>query len=81
MYTEYACICTYAFTDTHICKAWHQQTVFVGLLRKFLQKILICKKMVAFKVLNHFTVEHLGVDFDHLQQASLMDPYESKIRV
>lgn len=37
--------------------------------------------MVAFKVLNHFTVEHLGVDFDHLQQASLMDPYESKIRV
>lgn len=36
--------------------------------------------MVAFKVWNHFTVEHLGIDFDHLQWASLMDPYESKIK-
>ena len=83
MYTEYACICTYACIDTHIGIYIKDgiSRLFLGLLRKFLQKILICKKMVAFKVWNHFTAEHLGIDFDHLQRASLMDPYESKIRV
>lgn len=78
----YMCICVYihALISTYV-RDGISRLHSMAYLENFCKNFLFVTKWLLSRYEITFLFGHLGIDFDHLQLASLMDPRESKIRV
>ena len=80
----YVYMCIYTCINTHIStyvRDGISRLHSMAYLENFCKNFLFVTKWLLSRYEITFLFGHLGIDFDHLQLASLMDTHESKIRV